>query len=107
STKSGKQAAFRIHTEGALPVGWSFIVIDAHSGAVYPDGIRAFTLETVPGRRLIVAAGTEDYLKRVAGRDVVRATEAGLEENYPNPFNPSTVIPFVVDAPAHVQISIF
>jgi hypothetical protein len=45
----------------------------------------------------VIATGTSDE----------HAAAAGLEGNYPNPFNPSTEIVFTVQEPAHVRLVVY
>ncbi|MCZ6673706.1 MAG: T9SS type A sorting domain-containing protein, partial [Verrucomicrobia bacterium] len=49
--------------------------------------------------------------KKSGDQDVAESTttptEFGLDENYPNPFNPETVIQFHLPAASHVVIRIF
>jgi hypothetical protein len=65
--------------------------------ASHPSYITLPLLETTPGT-VTAASGT--------GQSVVPA-EVRLEQNFPNPFNPTTQITYSLNEPAHVSLKIY
>ncbi len=82
---------------------------------VTPDGVdylvaNIFQLgEPVPLVPTITIGRTDETLgePRPEGRDVETPAATGLGEIYPNPFNPTTTVPFVLTAQTNVRLAIF
>ncbi len=63
-----------------------------------------------PGATYLYRLGAVDRDGEFFSQDIlveVPFLETTLHQNRPNPFNPSTVIPFYLSEPAHVQLSIY
>jgi flagellar hook assembly protein FlgD len=54
---------------------------------------------------LVASNGSE--FRSPAATATARALQATLEQNHPNPFNPSTTIAYTIDEPMHVVVGIY
>ena len=89
-----------------VDVNWVLVVADSAATGGYQinlDGRNALGLSSsglYTVRQQIVATSNSQP-------DIASPREAQLGQNYPNPFTGTTVIPFELDAPAHVRIEVF
>lgn len=55
----------------------------------------------------VVAAQMAGVLERILDSEVIRLYHDRLEQNFPNPFNPTTTIAFSIKSPGNVNVSIY
>ena len=76
------------------------------------EGAQVVLFDVADLRRGPVGQATTDEtgqfaLPLAAGGAFVLPQEVGLGSNYPNPFNPSTIIPYQLSAPSSVRLEVF
>lgn len=67
-----------------------------------------YEVEAIGTNRFKLIAGNADYVQRQA--DDLRSflpSEFALKQNFPNPFNPSTTIPYDISQKGHIRLSIY
>jgi hypothetical protein len=106
-TPDKKSLTLRFEGIGQIPDGLDVFLID-HVHARYAD-LRSiqeymFTPATSNGQ-LTVAVGTHDAMASVLS-DVVPKAFA-LDNNFPNPFNPSTTLPVAVPHAAEISVKVY
>ena len=72
--------------------------------------LRSDALETLsPGAGVFLSTAYDQELVRWSGSllDWILPQSFGLEQNFPNPFNPSTVIPLALPQRTEVRLAIF
>lgn len=95
---------------GVRPEGFERYVIDLDEGRVLPasEGLFSLTLSRdQPVRHLRVVLGTEAFAETESEGVSLVPVDYALESNYPNPFNPETVIRYSLHAQGTVELAIF
>ncbi|HMB91886.1 MAG TPA: choice-of-anchor D domain-containing protein [Rhodothermales bacterium] len=95
---------------GVRPEGFERYVIDLDEGRVLPasEGVLSLTLSRdQPVRHLRVVIGTKAFAEAESEGVSLVPTEYALEGNYPNPFNPETVIRYSLNVQSTVELVIF
>lgn len=94
---------------GNLPAGFVVGVLNVSDGEVITDTGYAFSVKTETHPvRFKVWVGTEEYVAGAMNRFVESLPRLfKLHKNSPNPFNPSTTIPFDVARAARVKICVY
>jgi WD40 repeat protein len=72
--------------------------------AFSPDG-QSFCFGRTDGSLVLAGIGLSPV--NGDGRELPVPAAAQLSQNFPNPFNPTTVIPFYLETPGHVDLQIF
>lgn len=103
-----------LHWEGAkdLPAGQRARLIDTRLGRavdMQEEGAYRFVLsaEQAPAPRFLLMAGDADYLEEQPEAKPDMPARTRLLGNYPNPFNPVTVIAYELAAPGRVTLRIY
>ena len=86
----GSRELLRVNIEGTSSANESVVQLD---GAVLSD---------VKGKGLAVTVQGLTWSETFAGN-----TPAGQLGNYPNPFNPSTMISYTLNEPSHVRLTVY
>jgi len=106
STTSGDSASVTIGVgvgQTPLTVGGGGIAFDpVGSGSVVVEGSVPDYVTTTKGSRTVVVTGPP-----VSAPRTVRANSIRLEQNVPNPFNPTTTIAFEIYEAADVELAVF
>jgi len=91
----------------SLPSGFRVELFDMHAyGRVNLRNQDAYHIKgKKPVHHFKIIVGTEDYLKEILTQ--VTPTVSALGPNYPNPFNPSTIIPYQVAYEGVVTVGIY
>ncbi len=76
---------------GGKPPGWYSIPVGQSGDTTYPYLIRAYV----------------STLTAINGRGTPAAQSFALEQNFPNPFNPSTVFSYTLQAKSHVSLIVY
>ncbi|HUI10520.1 MAG TPA: invasin domain 3-containing protein [Bacteroidota bacterium] len=103
--RSPVQLAFR-GVDG-VPAGFSAFLIDV-DGARYQDLRREALYQFAPLRnvsRFSIVIGTPDSVE--AALRSVLPPEFALDNNYPNPFNPSTTLPVAIPAASEIRLIVY
>jgi photosystem II stability/assembly factor-like uncharacterized protein len=115
----GYSLSFRTNTEGWISTGFSQMFLKtANSGATWinentPDSTAIYSL-TFPNQRTGWAVGDNGAILKFSGNPIgIINTENNLpglyslSQNYPNPYNHSTVINYRISLSAEIKIKVF
>ncbi len=95
---------------GLLPQGFSMYVFDEdlHVRVFPTDGkLSIHVPEPSALRTFKIVIGTEEFAARRNGGIPLEPVEFSLSPNYPNPFNPSTILQYSVAQRGHVSLHVY
>jgi hypothetical protein len=101
-----KKVRLQLNASGTPPEGQRRYVLDLdRTRRLTPD--QPLTLEPGEERRLKVIVGTRAYAQRASGSIPLSSYENALRANYPNPFEETTTIGYVLEEKREVRITIY
>jgi phage FluMu protein gp41 len=106
ATASDRTVTLRVDEEGALPDGYRRYVLDLSRGVRITPGR---TLSLAPGeeRRLKVLLGTRAYAQEESEGVSLSALETDLRGSYPNPFEETATIEYVLSGTREVTLEVY
>jgi PKD repeat protein len=108
SSKQG-QVMCALREEGVVPSGFRVHVLDLDNFTSVPTGERSFgvDVEKNAARHFRMLIGTDEYLRNNNGGIPLQPYEYALEQNSPNPFNPTTTIRYQLQRRGLVQLAVY
>jgi photosystem II stability/assembly factor-like uncharacterized protein len=108
---AGEQLNISARSMGELPAAFGLYIIDVKEERVFDlgsSGAYTFTMQKREmDRSFRLVAGTPQFLERNTGGIPVVPLEYSLLQNFPNPFNPETVIQYSLSNSGRVRLEIF
>jgi hypothetical protein len=104
--RSDRTVTLQIDGRGSLPEGYQRYVLDLNRGTRITPG-RRLTLAPGEERRLKVILGTRAYAERESDGASLAALETDLRGGYPNPFEETATIEYVLSDERDVTLEVY
>lgn len=110
STLPQQDLIVRLEQHGVLPAGFKIFVLDKDESVPLSLQDGAFsvrTREALSVRSLKLIIGTEAFAESQSGGIPLVPLAYALDQNFPNPFNPSTTIRYQLSKRSRVRLEVF